>query len=312
MFAYQQQLSRWLVQILKSGMNFYKLSGGYLLILIIACIYKYRDYFLSEKQDYSNFLCSTIHSDEFIWRIVCTSIACPLLIEYGLDLLVTFVYPTINETHVLEDRLGHGILIASLIPLSYVPYWIFGNSFCLIRDGLVSISHTMVVCGVLGKLETFSKDIWHESDAIAVLTIFVIAQLCLVLGMQVEHGLVTYQRWSLIITCILKFISVAIFFRSSQNIPLVFQEITKEESNFFITRKYLCSILFIGLSFFLMICSLLTCQACYRLDMEPIMDMETIRIVVQLVTIIVTAVLPGRIIRRGLQAVEKTIAMKVY
>lgn len=68
-----------------------------------------------------------------------------------LDWIVTAVYSNLNEVSALEDRVGHGIIISSLLPVSYVPLWLFGNSICNYRDAFVSLGHAMVVCGVLGK-----------------------------------------------------------------------------------------------------------------------------------------------------------------
>lgn len=100
-----------------------------------------------------------------------------------------------------------------------------------------------------------------------------------------------------------------IFLTSSRNIKLVFHDFTEEESNFFITRKYLCSTLFMGLIMF-MFASTYSCYYAY-INLPEIVEIIASRILIAILGVIVTAILPGRIMRRGLQAVQHAVAMEV-
>lgn len=269
---------------------------------------------ISLTKHHSHFGCFSPESDEYLWRIVATSIAVPLLIELLLELIISHLYPNPAiadpKIHALEDRLGHGIIVASLLPVSYVPFWIFDASVCNFRDAFVSIGHSMIVCGVLGKLETFSSDIWHQSDAIMVLTLFFGAQVSLLSGFQIIDGVATYSAYALQIGCALKLLSTLIFLTSSRNIQLVFREMRDgTESNFFTTRKYLCTTLFLGLTLFMFVSTYFCYQAYVHLP--DALEIIAIRILVTIMGVVVTAIFPGRIMRRGLQAMQQTVAIQV-
>lgn len=177
------------------SINFYSVAGVESILLAAYTFYVLTSHHFENEGTFANSTnaCIQCESDEYLWRIVATSIAVPLIIEYLLDFVVSFLYPTVsqdNKHHVLEDRLGHGIIVASLLSVSYLPMWIFGQWVCNYRDAFVSFGHSMIVCGVLGKLETFSSDIWHQSDAIIVLTLFFGAQASLLSDIRVVSGIV--------------------------------------------------------------------------------------------------------------------------
>lgn len=300
----------------QESINFYTIAGVESALLTFYAVYVLASPFIQFHEDSGLVGKSCVSSDsaEYVWRIAATSIAVPLIIEFILDFAVSFLYPVIPQAtdgkhHALEDRLGHGILVASLLPVSFVVIWLFGPAVCNFRDAFVSIGHSMVVCGVLGKLETFSSDIWHQSDAIVVLTLFFGAQVSLLSGIRVVDGVVTYTSTALQVACALKLLSTLIFLTSSRNIQLVFQEIDEKQANFFVTRKYLCSTLFLGLALF-MFASTYFCYQAYVNLPQPVEILST-RIMVTIAGVIVTAILPGRIMRRGLQAVQQTAAIQV-
>jgi hypothetical protein len=88
-------------------------------------------------------------------------------------------------------------------------------TFCEIRDDLVSIAHVMIVCGILGELQTFTKDIdrhnTHLIDSLLIVTIVTVSQLSLLLNHDanelllissallfvatLQFGFLTYQRY---------------------------------------------------------------------------------------------------------------------
>lgn len=287
-------------------MKFYIFAGIELSILLVTTIFIT---FESPPHFEAGFRCFPSESEEVLWRTVCTSIFIPMAIEHILDIIVSYLYPTVHEAaHVLEDKLGHALIILSLVPASYIPFWIMGNSACHNRDGFVSFAHAMIVCGVLGKLETFSNDVWHPSDAILVMTLFLLAQMSLLMGITFEDGMPGYTRLSLQLGVFFKFFSAIAFLTSSRNIQLVFREIKKEQAIFFTTRKYLCSMLFIGLSLFLIRSTIFLYTT--LMAWPDVREAAPTRIATQVIAVIVTALLPGRIMRRGLQAAEQTIAIQ--
>lgn len=287
-------------------MKYYVLAASELLVLLVATTFVS---FKSPPHFEVGFKCFPPESEEVLWRTVCTSIFVPIAIEYILDIIVSYIYPTVHEAaHALEDKVGHGLIILSLVPTSHIPFWLMGNNACHNRDGFVSFAHAMIVCGVLGKLETFSSDVWHPSDAILIMTLFLSAQMSLLLGITFEDGMIGYTRLSLQLGAFLKFLSAVAFLTSSRNIQLVFHEIKKQQSIFFTTRKYLCLMLFIGLSLFLIRTTVFLYTT--LLAWPKVGEATSTRIITHVIAVIVTAVLPGRIMRRGLQAAEQTIAIQ--
>jgi len=299
----------------KGRNNFYAIAAVEGFILTAWAIWvasKSTSFFRHEGHRHSSGACFSTDSNEYLWRIVATSIAVPLLIETLLDFMVNATYPTLSTPNgkvILEDRLGHAIIVGSLLPVSYLPFWIFGESVCYSRDAFVSVSHGLMLCGVLGKLETFSSDIWHHSDAVMVLSLFVGAQLCLLNGIEVIDGSATYSLTALKLAFALKFLSTLVFLTSSRNIKLVFEELNPSDGCFFIiTRRYFCTTLFVGLALFLMANTYYCYQAYIRMPIS--IDIIATRICITIFGVIATAIVPGRIMRRGLQAVQQTAAIE--
>lgn len=143
-----------------------------------------------------------------------------------------------------------------------------------------------------------------------VLSLFFAAQVSLLFGIHIEGGIVTYTELSLKLGCTLKLLSALVFLTSSRNFQLVFYDLSVSQSNFFTTRKYLCTTLFAGLSMFLLASTYFVYVAFRNLP-EPTEILST-RIMATVVGVIVTAVLPGRIMRRGLQAAQRTAEIQVH
>lgn len=173
----------------------------------------------------------------------------------------------------------------------------------------MNLSHSLIVCGVLGKLETFSSDVWHQGNAIMVLSLFFCAQLSLLSGLSEENGSFTYNSTLLQVACAFKLLSTLIFLTSSRNIKIIFHEVREGDSNFFTTRKYLCSTLFSGLVMFMFSSSYFCYQAYVHLPATG--EIIACRIMATIAGVVLTAIVPGRIMRRGLQAMQQTVVMEV-
>lgn len=284
---------------------FYMLVGAELAFLLAAIVL--HAFFISYQAETT---CSYSYSHyEETLRIAVTSITVPLGAEYLLDSIVAYCYPALNESHALEDRVGHGIILFSLVPSSHFPLWILGGAnFCLLKDSLVGLSHAMIVCGVLGKLQKFAKDIWSFHECVMVMSMFVCAQLCFICG-NMQHATTEYHELALIIACGLKTCSLVAFISSTGNISKLLYDSSEITHSLFATRKYFCSILCFGLIVFVAMGTLCCNYVLYKHQINT--DMSGDRILMLICAVLCLTVLPARIIRRGITAVENSSALEV-
>lgn len=287
--------------------SFYHLVIAELLILLIAIIYS------TENSHSFRQTCDLTSNSSYeeSMRVAATATIVPLVAEYSLDVFVSFCYPNLNEGNLLlEDRIGHGIIVLSLIPCSHLPLWIFGQAtFCDLKDSLIGFSHAMIVCGVLGKLQKFASDIWSFKECVLVMSLFVIAQLSFVCGHLKSSTSTEYNELSLLITCGLKTTCLVAFISSCRNIWRLLSEKSDSLHSLFTTRKYLCSILSIGLIIFLGMCTLFCNYVVYKHQLN--LEIAANRIFIQICAVLLLTVLPARFIRRGVIALENSAAIQV-
>lgn len=261
-------------------------------------------------------------SAEELWRVSCTAVLVPLLLESTLDLVVNFFFSHLREDNTkvvkrLEDPFGHILIICSLIPSSYIPLWIMGNHACISRDTFVSFGHTVAMYGIVGKLQSFSSDLWASTSALWFVLLFASSQIAMIMGLQREDDVIGYDEKTLQIGTTLKLIAFVTFLTTSFRIPLNILFHSKEDvtqnstSHFFVTRSYLCGILWISVVIFFIqtIHFGLHNMDAYN-EMQHDYDIWSFRVKAHIFLVVLTAVLPGRIIRRGLAAMEKNIAIE--
>ena len=339
-------------------------------------------------------------SNEDIWRIVSTAILVPLLIETMLEWIVISINPTLsnempisstsgkdsspttsstsafnsynNKNNRVEDRLGHTLIIFSLIPSSYLPIWALGSHGCVVRDVFVSFGHGLLVYGILGKIETFSNDLWNVRYPILVMTLYTISQLCFILGLEnhstnLDWGSIwwfsdmasdnsvmsndetkmvfQYDSMAVKVGASFKIISAILFLVTSYRIPWRYwmDDLTlpkafsflrhnqvshantsptntiasKQSVSFLTTRKYLCTILWLSLSLFMTRNAWFFWKLLQSDDLsgERVQDDDqdnllAFRIYMQVALVIATAVLPGRVMRRGIAAWQRSLLME--
>lgn len=238
------------------------------------------------------------HSEE-LWTVVCTSFMVPFVAEYLLDVGITTFMPEVQYPHAAEDKLGHGLILFSLIPCSHISIWVFEETFPQVRVGLIGFSHTLFVCGVLGKLLSFGPRIWNKFDMEIILLTFSIAQV-----------IILFKNWLHIfafVSVILKLLCTMKFLQSSQN--LFNQEDIDNlkpsgqiNTLFFTSNLYLCWILTIGMVLFLSFSTYITWRYLhFELSSNRFVELD---LIIHLIGVLILTVLPGRVLRRGLAAVE--------
>ncbi|RYY87808.1 hypothetical protein EON63_03470 [archaeon] len=93
---------------------------------------------------------SFMSSAESTWRLVSTAMLVPMLLEFLIDEIVWFLYPTLR-THAKEDPISHFIIMISLLPTSLLPLWIVEDMSIQARNVILSLGKLLTMYGVLGK-----------------------------------------------------------------------------------------------------------------------------------------------------------------
>lgn len=286
--------------------SFYQVALIELIGLLVAIIFhlKTANLFSCEET-------TSLTNEEWL-RIATTAAVVPLAVEYILDTLVIFSYPYLEDSpHNLEDPLGHGMVLLSLLPSSHFPLWIFGDGISYtVKDCLIGFSHAMVVCGVLGKLQNFAGDIWDFKECVAVMTLFIFSQLGLIFGHKPDT-MTEYYEPAVMLVCILRASAFLMFLYSCRNIFQLSYEKTTSIHALINSKIYFCSILSFGLSLFLCFSMGLFVYTYIYLHSNITVNISAYRISILLFTVFFAAILPARIIRRGVTAMEHSMRIEV-
>lgn len=240
-----------------------------------------------------------LSSAEDRWRTACTAVFVPLAIEYLLDRLAWAVnpHPTLHQAAEDDDPLGHWLIISSLVPSSYFTVWLLGAGSTAARDLLIGIGHVIAVYGVLRKLEPFYEgEGGLLSEPVLVLSAYALSE-----------TLLTYRSGSLhtpliTISLLCKVCILCVLCSSSRSSKAIYHRRSDALSaTFFTDRRYLSTILLLGMLVFI------TLEIVYAFDLlrSAHLPIEQ-RILSHMALVLITAVCPGRITRRGLAAVEES------
>lgn len=235
--------------------------------------------------------------NEQFWRTVCTALITPMSLEYMLDEVAWAFYPTLRS-HSKEDPVGHGFVVMSLIPSSFLSVWLLGTLNLPLRFVLMSIGHIVAIYGVLRKLETFSLDELGWTEPVAIFALFIASEAFLSFGVLSRSD--SRNQFSTVTALVLKTIIVVILFTSSKVLKAVTFSKTPG-STFFTDRRYITMVLLSGLSMFILWDIMQTYSMLFSADLQVGQ-----RVLSHIAFVIVVAVLPGRITRRGLAAVEES------
>lgn len=133
------------MRALPDGFHFPLTLG--LFLAIATCSYCFHPFLQTIQFFPRNSFMST---EENTWRLVSTAMLVPMLLEFFLDEVVWFLYPTLR-THAKEDPMNHFIVMISLLPASLLPCWIMQGISMQARNISLSIGKLMAIYGLLGK-----------------------------------------------------------------------------------------------------------------------------------------------------------------
>jgi hypothetical protein len=233
-----------------------------------------------------------------------------LALEHGLDSLVSWfgdskkfsVEDAAGEP--MEHWSGQSILILSLFPLACTFH--VGESSDM-RLAFIAIGQSVAVCGLLGKLHKFAPDTWTLPHVLTMLYAFLAARL---LGLasimdcsQDTWLVIFFSRSSQVVMGL--YMAYLFYCVVSIVADISMPQTTDAWFDLLINKNCLCFILVSGMMLFLSSHMLM-------LSMPPLNKEMRIGIEVLLHTgfVILTAVLPGRVIRRGLVVLKREMEYK--
>ena len=267
--------------------------------------------------------------------IVAISVYIVLKIEFSLDALVTYcsqqmllasstsaqskndvqeqTQPLHHQT--LEHPLGHGIIINSLLPLVLVNF-ISNKIFATM---LLSVGASVACCGVLGKLQSFQSKKWTRSKALLILCLFLASETAFILSPvlrdQREAELLSIK---LSLTCKIMALLTLLWqlrfteaFSNSSSSSLSWFSCLSFSSiaELFTSCAFLCFLLSFGIILYLALQSFVLYYQNYVVVFNDT-QIFTFRIASHILLVMMTAVLPGRIIRRNLHILQREMEYK--
>ena len=305
---------------MKPTSTFYHVCSVHIILVLMAALYVTYDTWDELQNDGK---CSNLKgSDEEMWRIASTAILLPLLLEAVLDWIVTYYSASSlhqnaevsQEVSSLRDEdFGHFFVLLSLIPSTYIPLMVFGSHTCIVRDAFVSVGHTVLLYGIIGKLQSINHHIWNNKYSVIIMTFFALAQICMILGIsRDDSGRIGYHATLMKVGIVMKSISSVVFLGISRNVPVLCLSTFSTQStwiSYFITKDYLCITMWGSLVYFMLHSGWFGYQVLFSSTHNDV-DIWSFRIHVQLIVVVLATVLPGRIIRRALTALERNVAIE--
>eukprot|EP01031_Cornospumella_fuschlensis_P024241 gene24241-29312_t len=252
---------------------------------------------------------------------------CPMLLEFIIDEVVWFLYPALRTT-AKEDPINHFIVMMSLLPTSLAISWVLQDVAIFIRLVLLGVAKAMTVYGLLGKFDTFTSHALGYSFPAIVLSLYVMSECCFVYGINyytplnlspassfvaIEMrtlDLATFIQDEVACVYVAAFMKLGVLlslFLSSSVYHWIFANPDKPPLPLFMDNRYICMVLLIGL---VLVVSLdLGCMFYVSTYVSAPFTHGYLpyRIACHVVVVVLMAVLPGRITRRGLAAAEESI-----
>lgn len=253
------------------------------------------------------------------WRTVSTAIVVPLWLEYIIDDIACRLSLAERTSSHSDDPGSHWLIIASLLPTSYIPIWILGPLDLQTRAVLTNIGLVGTVHGLSRRLRSLNTDILPTNKYLIVASLFILSEILITYELPWLSLLVKATNLMFLFTC-----------RGIQQCVL-----TPTSSSFFIDRRYVnviilgSLILFLIWDLFFLLLTDISNSGLQVFVFQPSMmikrqdmDLTTTtalfssnyvchRIFAQVIVVVVSAILPGRATRRGILALEETNAIMV-
>ncbi len=255
--------------------------------------------------------------DCLIWYQYCFVLSIPMMVEYVLDLLVYFKNPDFYQ-NITDHRFGHGLLLLSMaLPLVIV---------CVEPPGAHHVDFTFSVCfvealcalaltAIYGKLQVYSDGAWKARSSLFIISLLLVSQLVLnfavgdcqtdvdclngVSDSEVK-GSITFAAAAL----------VAHLICARKEIYHLLSYLCDRCPEATITsNQYTCSILIFSVATYLLVRVILL--SVYLASDYPMNTLEVTQIAMHMAFTLSAAVLPGRMINRGMGALKVRTLLEI-
>eukprot|EP01039_Chlorochromonas_danica_P011027 gene11027-12277_t len=240
------------------------------------------------------------------WRIVASSVFTPLWMEYCIDDFAWIVFPRTSTSRRLEDPISYWLIIMSLIPSSYAPWWLLGNIDIFTRMVFLSLGQITIIYTIVRRLETLNQDIFRLTNASAMVIFYILSEISLIMGWQQQKLIY------LIVALVSKVLLFAMILFSRELLALTLFKNEENPTSLFTDRRYSNSVYLVAVVFLVFWDSAYVFRLIGNGNGGWVSSSTTAsssllgqRILGHIVFVLLTAVLPGRLTRRGLLAAEE-------
>ncbi len=249
-----------------------------------------------------------ISNKPLYWMSASAILSVPLIFEFILDTIVSVFYPVYHH-NILEHRFGHSMLLLSLalpaIAVFAAPYQ--PEVDLLFASCLVNCCQALAIFAIYGKLQVFGQGDWNFFNSMGVVLLYLAAQLAINFGIGKCGNNPTCYIPSLNSTISILFLVVCLVLhvwfsrRFLYDLYAIFMK-KKHEAISFSSNQYTCLVLILILCGYL-ISKILLAIGNLR-NSHSLQEVLTVHIAVHLALALCAAVLPGRMIRRGMVALK--------
>ncbi len=229
----------------------------------------------------------------------------PLIFEFVLDFFVSLLYPVFHQ-NILEHKFGHSFLLLSLALPAILVFSIHSLSEMdsLFGSCFIDCCQALAIFSIYGKLQIFSLGEWNIRNTTIISMIFLGANMFInfAVGECGEESHQQLNQLNVFMALLLTIVCVLLHSWFSRHALHDLYACTfrkkSQESISFTSNQYTCLVLILILyGYFL-------CRMFFYVDYlgkpRGLQSVLTSHLVLQIVLAVCAAVLPGRMIRRGM------------
>jgi hypothetical protein len=239
----------------------------------------------------------------------------PLLFEFIVDAILTIIYP-VYKTSITEHRTGQLLLILSLtLPIILVKIDEFEHVSLRTARSLLSFCHGLAVCAIYGQLQVFNPAVWKWWKVMAVFASYVLSQLMYVLGQgkcdlenefnpncKASKLYVGLALMFSILCCVTHLYISRDYWITKSTTPKQLNKQKVSENNNNNNKNHLCRVMDAIITSYLAI-RIVTFTLNLSAKHSDKFEFRG-KIVLLIILVVVTAIVPGRIVRGKLQTTK--------
>ncbi len=265
---------------------------------------------LFSRYEVNDFQFDEIPQNIWYWLAASCVLSIPLIFEFCLDTVVSAMYPIYNH-NIVEHRFGHAFLLVSLF-LPIIPALAFEKSMEVNQNFsrcFICSCQALTLTAIFGKLQVFGQAEWNAINSGMCLVAYVISQLALNFSFTLlSEGDEELNYDALVVATTFSLLSVllVVWFARRTVTDMYLLVFREHEAISFSSNQYTCvvllSIVFLyALTTFL---SIATGYLQYCSDSDEVQHVWQVEIGIHVALSLCGAILPGRMIRRGMVALK--------